>query len=114
MKDFKNVLVHNLKEEAMQKFVAGKLEFRLKGSMVFRDESNESACLPEDNDKAVNSYKFQSNETPANLTNVESLRNHICLLLDVGKVKKLLEVKGLDNEDYCIANESFRTVVPGL
>ena len=45
---------------------------------------------------------------------MESLRNHICLLLDVGKVKNLLEAKGLDNEDYCIADESFRTEVPEL
>ena len=39
MKDFKDVLIHNLKEEAMQQFVARKLEFRLQGSMVLRDES---------------------------------------------------------------------------
>ena len=78
MKDFKNVLIHNLKEEAMQRFVAGKLEFRLQGSMVFSDESDESDCSPEDNDKEVKSYKFQLNETPADFANVESLRNHSC------------------------------------
>ena len=80
--ELKNVLVHNLKEEMLQRFLSG----------ASVDKILRGCCESIDGDAPDGLWHGFSLEHPSEESAAgESLRNHICLLLDEQKMKSILD-----------------------
>ena len=80
--ELKNVLIHNLKEEMLQRFLSG-----ASVDKIFRGR-----CESIDGDAPDGLWHGFSLEHPSEESAAgDSLRNHICLLLDEQKMKSILD-----------------------